>query len=105
MLDDLLRLLRDPEDPLLSDPLHQLLGNAICDAAFQELLLTQPGKAARQYGLTGNDLKAAAGVRGAQSIAEYAVKLEQRYAGIMHPGRVAVRRRKKQASQTARKAS
>lgn len=92
-------------DPLLSDPLHELIGYAVCDAELQNLLLTNPRKAATLFGLKGDDLRVAAGVRGARNIAEYAIKLEQRFAGISHPGRVAVQRQTKQRKQSTRKAS
>lgn len=93
--------LPDLPEPILTHPLHELIGVAVCDVEFRERLLSHPRKTAAEFGLEGNERRAAAAVTGAANLAEYAVKLEQRFAGIIHGGRVAVRRRKKKGKQSS----
>jgi hypothetical protein len=91
--------------PLLSDDLQAVIGLAIVDGAFQELLLASPRKALAGMELSERDRKAAAGIRGAASLAEYAVRLEQRLARAGDGARVAVGRPASQRPSRAQAAS
>lgn len=83
-----------PMEPLLSEALHELIGFAVVDRTFHDELLRNPRKAVSYLPHLGaEDRKAASAIHGAQSLAEYAVRLEQYVAGGGHR-RVAVRRAK-----------
>jgi hypothetical protein len=85
-----------PDCPdLLSDALHELIGVAVCDREFRDLLLRDPRKAADQFGLHGRDRQVAVSIKAANSLADYAVKLERRFAGVKAAERVTVRQRNK----------
>jgi hypothetical protein len=83
----------DPAPPILSEDIQQVIGFAIVDRAFHDLLLSNPRKALARIGLSPRDRKAAIAVQGAQSLAEYAVRLEQRLARTDGRRDVAVSRR------------
>jgi hypothetical protein len=95
----------DPSPPLLSHDLQDLIGQAIVDQSFRELLLANPRKAVAEFGLTPADKRAACAITGAGSLAEYAFLLEQRLAR-RKPGHVALGRREAgERPQRVRKAS
>lgn len=77
--------------PPLSHDLQAVIGLAIVDEEFLELLLAHPRTAVASFELSHADRQAAGAIRGATSLAEYAVMLEQQLANG-HPRRVAVRR-------------
>ena len=72
--------------PPLSDDLQALIGLAVVDGGFQQQLLAEPKDAVARMGLSPRDRRAAAAIRGASSLAEYAVLLEQRVGGRRRPG-------------------
>jgi hypothetical protein len=86
----LLETPRSAARPLLSDDLQAVIGLAVVDGGFQQQLLAEPKHAVARLGLGPRDRRAAAAIRGASSLAEYAVLLEQR---------LAVRRRQAGAGQ------
>ena len=67
--------------PLLSEDLQAVIGMAIVDGAFRELLLANPRRALAGFEMSRADRRAAHAIAGAGSLAEYAVRLEQRLAG------------------------
>jgi hypothetical protein len=87
----------------LSDDLQAIIGLAIVDGAFQQLLLTNPRRALAAFDLSSSDRRAANAITGASSLAEYAVLLEQRLAGSKHR-RVAVGQPSAERQPRARKA-
>lgn len=68
----------------LSDELQAVIGQALVDRAFHDLLLANPRKALAGFELAHRDRAAATAIRGASSLAEYALRLEQRLARIRH---------------------
>jgi hypothetical protein len=90
--------------PLLSDDLQAIIGLAIVDGAFQQLLLAEPRRALAAFELSTADRRAANAIVGASSLAEYAVLLEQRLAGAQQR-RVAVGRARAEPHPEVRKAS
>ncbi len=86
-----MRFLDEPL-PVMSDDLQAVVGMAIVDRSFQRDLLANPRKAIEHLDLCTADRRAAAAITGAQSLAEYALRLEQRVLGVDHRNRVAVRR-------------
>jgi hypothetical protein len=65
----------------LSPELQLILGKAIVDRAFRARLLTNPRRALASFNLTADERRAACGITGLANLAEYAVLLEERYAG------------------------
>lgn len=91
--------------PVLSDDLHAIIGFAIVDRSFQELLLTNPRSALAGFDLSPRDRKAAVAIHGAASLAEYAVRLEQRLTSIDSRGRMALPTEKREDEGRVRAAS
>lgn len=81
-----------PQEPLLSDALHEVIGIAVVDREFQHALLQNPRKALDGVPLTPKDMVAAISVRGAKSLAEYAFRLEQAVAGVQQTRDLTARR-------------
>jgi len=70
--------------PILSDDLQFVIGCALTDRPFHDLLLAKPRQALATFDLSPADRRAAAAIRGATSLAEYAARLEQRLAKAAH---------------------
>ncbi|HLG70660.1 MAG TPA: hypothetical protein VK009_09590 [Chloroflexota bacterium] len=81
----------DPSPPLLSHDLQEVIGCALVDETFKDLLLASPRKALAGFELTPADKRAACSITGASTLAEYAILLEQRLAR-RKPGQVALGR-------------
>ena len=91
--------------PILSDELQAVIGFAIVDRAFHDLLLARPRAALTTFDLSQRDRTAASSIRGASSLAEYAVRLEQRLSRAKHRGRVVVGDRTSQPAGPVKAAS
>ena len=91
--------------PVLSDDLQAIIGRAIVDRAFLQLLLTHPREALADCELSPRDWKAASSIHGAKHIDDYAVRLEQRLSRTGQCGRAAVGRRRPQDRESVRAAS
>jgi hypothetical protein len=67
-------------EPVLSPDLRAVIGLASVDVDFQDALLAHPRRALAFFDLAPGDRQAAASVRGAHSLADYAVQVEKRLA-------------------------
>jgi hypothetical protein len=72
--------------PMLSNQLRAMIGRAVIDRDFQELLLREPRMAAARFGLESKDRRAAAAIHDASSLVDYAARLESKLAHKPHDG-------------------